>query len=146
MRNILLAGAAMLATTGMAMAVSTGDSVNITTTVAQACSVTISQANVSIPEGGSVTGNYSFQCNFAGNTADVTWDSANDGVTDTVNTYDYNITTSLGGVGLASTGLLESNQTLLANTAVNATFELSLVPGPKVAGTYQDVLSVSIAP
>lgn len=146
MRKILLAGAAMLATTTVALAVVPGDSVSITTTVAQACTVSISENTVAIPEGGSVTGNYSFQCNFSGSTADVVWDSANDGVTDTVNTYDYNITTSLGGVGLASTGLTESNRTTVANTPVNATFELSLVPGPKVAGTYLDVLSVSIAP
>jgi opacity protein-like surface antigen len=146
MRKILLASAALALLGGNAMAAD----VTVTTTVAQACSVSADPSVILPANGSSVVGAYSYQCNFTGSTADLTWSSANGGVdADGVGgdpAHDYTIATSLGGSGSASAGLSETNVATTANTASPQTFTLALVAPIIVAGTYTDTLTVNIAP
>jgi hypothetical protein len=142
MRKLLLATAALAVLGGPAMAATT----TVTTTVPQSCTASI-DPNVSLPaDASAVTGNFSYTCNFTGNTADVTWKSTNGGVTDGATTHDYSITSSIGGSGVASIDHTESDVATTANVASPQTFTLQLLNPIIVAGTYTDTLAVTIAP
>jgi hypothetical protein len=150
MRNILLAGAAMLVTTGMAMAAGS-DTITVKTTLDPSCSVSITNALVSLPADGnaSVSQAFSYQCNYATGNATIEFDSTFDGVSadEGVTTFAYNITPSTGAAGTslaAFTNVAPVNPTV--NTPTAATFTVDLVTPIVVAGVYEDVLEISITP
>jgi hypothetical protein len=150
MRKILLAGAAMLATTGMAMALGS-DTITVSTTLAQACSVSITSTSVTMPSDGNLSGSeaFSYQCNYASGTTTLTFDSGFNGVSADggTTTFAYNITPSTGAAG---TSAAPFNNTpvvnAVANAPSNASFTVDLLNPLAVAGTYTDTLTISIAP
>ena len=150
MRKILLAGAAMLATTGMAMAVvvvpTNTDSVSVSTTVAQACTVDITATTVTLPADATPSSAvpFTFTCNFTGTTAALTYTSSNGGAGSSANPY--NIITAVGDDGVSTTPLTTGSLVTTALTAVPNSFTLQLQAPILVAGTYADTLTVSVAP
>lgn len=147
MRNILLAGAAMLATTSMAMAVAvTSDSVTVSTTVAESCSVNITATTVALPSDATASSAvpFTFECNYTGTTAALTYTSTNGGAGSAANPY--NIVTLVGADGTSAAPLVTSGLVTTALTPVNNSFTLQLQAPILIAGTYSDTLTVSIAP
>lgn len=160
MRKILLAGAAMLATTGLAMAVTTsGTSITVTTTVAKSCTVAFDDtSDLTLPADSNVTSagkNITLTCNFTGSTADVTFDSLNNGVLDSGNLdlpgaqpykifygHDGNAATQIGTSALPATA---SNVASIAGTKPGV-FSAQLVSSINVAGNFSDTMSVSVVP
>jgi uncharacterized protein involved in outer membrane biogenesis len=145
MRNILLAGAAMLATTSLAMAAGS-DSVAISTTVAESCSVNITATTVTLPADAtpSSTVPFTFTCNYTGTSAALTYTSTNGGAGSNANPY--NIITLVGNDGTSAAPLITGSLATTALTPVNNSFTLQLQTPILVAGTYSDTLTVSVAP
>jgi hypothetical protein len=147
MRKIILAGAAMLATTGMAMAAGS-DTVTISSTLPQSCSVDIPTATITLsPTTTASSQNFTYRCNFGSeeSTATLTFDSTSDGVVGPGGEIDYNITFG-SATGTSNSALVASAPVSTPNTNISASFSVALASAPLVAGTYTDVLNVSISP
>jgi hypothetical protein len=157
MRNILLAGAALLATSGMAMAVvaPTSQSVGITASLAELCSIT-DPNDVSVPGttigSTSAPSNFDFSCNFAGAGAapvlQISFASANGGLKSGTEVVDYSITygTSTITSAAAFAGAVPVAETTSAANAVNSrSFTVALTEDITVAGNYSDTVTVSIS-
>ena len=145
MRKILLAGAAMLATTSMAMAAGT-DSVTVSTTVAESCSVSITATTVTLPADTtpSAVVPFTFTCNYTGSTAALTYTSTNGGAGSSANPYD--IITLVGDDGDSTAPLVTSGLATTALNPVSNSFQLQLQDPILIAGSYSDTLTVSVAP
>jgi spore coat protein U-like protein len=157
MRNILLAGAAMLATTGLAMAVvaPTSQNVGITASLAELCTIT-DPNDVAVP--GTTSGstspaaNFTFACNFAGAGAapvlQIAFSSANGGLTSGSETVDYNINYGAAIISSATAFVAPvqvAETTSGANATNNRSFTVSLAEDITVAGSYSDTVTVSIS-
>jgi hypothetical protein len=150
MRKLLLATAAF-AVLGAGQALAAGsDSVTVTTTVAESCSVTIPGTNVTLPADGNASAPeaFSFECNYTGETAQLTYASGFGGVSSDGGTTDhvYNIVTSHGADGDSATTFSSGVLATTALTPVAASVTLDLVNPILVAGVYTDTLTISIAP
>lgn len=157
MRKILLAGAALLATTGMAMA-SDLEGVAISALVTASCSLT-DPADITFPtnstNGATDTRSFSFSCNFAGNngnTLAVSFQSVNGGLTHgadpVVRTYDleYGLNTAVSSAAIKTVDVDYPENSAAANVAELRSFKVTLTDSLPVAGTYADTLNVSVAP
>lgn len=162
MRKILLAGAAMLATTGMAMA-GNSEPIKISAFVTAKCTV----ANPNdigftddAPLNATVTGNFSFSCNFAGSNSTgttplkVTFKSNEGGLVnpaDTTGPKDYEFTYGTNplvtSASLASGDGAPYPETSSGPGETNTrTFLVRLKEELTVNGTYQDTINVTVAP
>jgi len=152
MRKVLLATAAFaFVGAGSAMAVDS-TSLTIQTSVPKACSASFDEetGTVTLPadSGQSVSTDFSFVCNFGGNTATVSFASTNLGVEDetqSLGPHNYNMSSTLGGAGTAATGYTTAAATTVANIGDTETLTLQLVEDIDVAGEYEDVLTITIA-
>jgi hypothetical protein len=148
MRNILLAGAALLATTGMAMA--SGDAlVQLSSTVVKNCTITsggnIALSTTGAPENGSFT----TDCNFSLANLTISMTSANGGLKNT----DENVTVPYDVIYNSQTKLSSTLTTAQAFTAEPAggaavvrNFVVDLATPLTVGGSYADTLTISVAP
>jgi hypothetical protein len=153
MRKILLAGAAMLATTGMAMAVvvapTNTDSVSISTNVAESCTVSITATTVTLPANATASAPtpFTFTCNYTGSTASLSYTSTNGGVKDGAGpTYVYSITPALGLPGSSAGTLTTPALNSTALTPMANSFVLQLQSEIQIAGNYSDTLTVTVSP
>lgn len=162
MRKILLAGAAMLATTGMAMAVSTsGTQITLQTQVNRACSVVFDDtSNLALPSNGdeSTGKGVTLACNFTDTSADITFTSAFQGVKSTTpnldapNPFPYTMTYQHGAspvvaLGDSTAARTASNVASVPGPSVTTgVFKAKLVNPITVAGTFEDTVTVSVSP
>lgn len=167
MRKILLAGAAMLATTGVAFAQPTtppttptaSTSITLQTIVPKTCTVAFADgSNLTVPADGSESAakTVNLSCNFVGNTADLTFTSANGGVQDSspgaslTTPQVYNIkygqgTTTPTLIG-DSTAPATATDVLSAVGLTTGVFKAQLADGITTAGTFSDTVSVTVSP
>jgi hypothetical protein len=150
MRKILLAATAFaFVGAGSALALDS-DTITVTAEVPNWCIVDFTDPSVALPADGSVIASgFSYTCNYEGSTAVVTFDSGSNGVVGPGGTYAYNINWAAGSA--SGTSALPVNSAALATTAlanVITSVDLDLVgdQSSMVAGSYTDILTVSIAP
>ena len=148
MRNILLAGAAMLATTGMAMAA--GDAlVQLSSTVTKNCSIT-SGGNIPLNASGvAANGSFTTDCNFSLANLTISMKSTNGGLKNT----DENVTVLYDVIYNSQTkasNTITSAQAFTAEPAGGAAvvrnFVVDLQTPLTVGGNYADTLTISVAP
>jgi len=152
MRKLLLATTAFaFLGAGSAMAVD-NTQLTIETFVEKACSASFDDIDllVALPADStqSVNTDFSFECNFTGETATVSFSSANLGVEDqtqSLGPHNYAISSTLGGSGSAAAGYTTPAAPTSANIADTETLTLQLLADIDVAGTYNDVLTITIA-
>jgi hypothetical protein len=91
--------------------------------------------------------NFTYRCNFgsAESTATLTFDSTSDGVVGPGGEIDYNITFG-SATGTSNSALVASAPVSTPNTDISASFSVALASAPLIAGTYTDILNVSISP
>lgn len=143
MRKVLLAGAALLATAGVAFAGSA--SVQVETEVPQVCGVQIAAGPVDLPfNGDPVTHGFQYRCNYTGD-ADVSFTSLYGGVSSDsgATAHNYSITSSLA-TGDAAAGATDTVAVVPGGVATD--FTLALVDPIILAGSYEDTLTITIAP
>ena len=155
MRKILLASAVAVLGAGSAMAAGSNQT-TISVTVLQNCSITdpadITLSGPAIGNGGS--SGFDFSCNFGGSGTPlplkIGFQSQNGGVnnpSDATRTYDstYNATVIPAASAVGSPVLVADTSS--GPAAVNSrTFSVALTENLLIAGTYSDVLTVSVAP
>jgi hypothetical protein len=157
MRKIILAGAAMLATTGVSFAQST--SITLETTVPRACSVAFADgSSLTVPADGtpSVGKTVNLSCNFVDTTADLTFTSTNLGVKDSsvgaslTAPQTYNISYAHNGGAAAllgnSTAPRIASSVLSSVGTTTGVFTAQLVAPITTAGTFTDTVTVSVVP
>ena len=148
MRKLLLASAAIAVMgAGPAMALDS-DTITIQSTLAQACQVDIANTTAVMPANGSPSAleAFSFECNFGGEGATLSFASTFGGVSNGFTTHVYNIVPSTGAPGTSAVTFPNFPLIPLPNTPVNASFTVDLVNPILVAGTYSDTLTISITP
>jgi len=152
MRKLLLGSTALVMLAAPAFALDS-DTITVTTQLDQACSVDVAGTDVALPADGSPSAivPFTYECNYGGEAAvaTVTYDSGFDGVSADAGVTDhvYNIVPTTGGSGTSAVPLVNAAAPVTApNTTQNASFQLDLVAPIVVAGTYTDVLTISIAP
>jgi hypothetical protein len=154
MRKIILAGAAMLATTGMAMAGGSAP-VAINSTVPKACSVTNATQTITLnpTSGSNRPGSFTTTCNFSAADFTVNFKSANGGVTNTVENVTKNY--RLGYEDLefdADSDLTGTGATVTAppggtpGDAIIRNFSVAFPEALTVGGDYADTLTITVAP
>lgn len=155
MRNLLLAAAA-LTVVGVGSALAAGGPlpVNISATLAESCSLT-QPSDIGLTgttAGTSGVSNFSVTCNFGGTgltPMTVTFESDNGGVKSGANVVDYTIAFESTS-GLASAAalapLVAPSSSAGANVATPKSFTATLASDITIAGTYTDVVHVSVAP
>ncbi len=162
MRKILLAGAAMLATTGMAMAVTTsGTQITLQTEVTRACSVVFDDTStLALPSNGDESSGkgVTLACNFTDTSADITFASSFQGVKSTTvnpdapNPFPYTMTYQHGASPIVALGDSSAPRTAPDVASVpgpavtTGVFKAKLVNPILVAGTFSDTVTVSVAP
>ena len=157
MRNILLAGAAMLATTGMAMAADS-ETVAISALVTANCTLT-DPADIAFPNnsttGATANRTFNFTCNFSGNngsTLAVSFQSTNGGLknladpTTRLYNFQYGANTAVVSSAIQAVDVDYPETSATANLAESRAFTVTLNEALPVAGNYTDTLNVSIAP
>lgn len=167
MRKIFLAGAAMLATTGVAFAQPTtppttptaSTSITLQTIVPKTCTVAFADgSNLTVPADGTESAGktVNLSCNFAGETADLTFTSTNLGVKDSspgasltaaqVYTIKYGQGTATpASIGTSATGGQATNVASTVGTTTGV-FTAQLVNPITTAGTFSDTVSVTVSP
>lgn len=148
MRKILLAGAALLATTGMAMA-SGNALVQLSSTVTKNCTIT-SGGNIALSTTGAAeNGSFTTDCNFSLANLTISMKSANGGLKNT----DENVTVLYDVIynsQTKSSNTMTSPQAFTAEPAGGAavlrTFVVDLAGPLTVGGDYADTLTISVAP
>jgi spore coat protein U-like protein len=165
MRKIILAGAAMLATTGMAMAA--GDSFTISAPVTAKCTVTkpgdINFNNDSTRDD-EQTGSFSFSCNFAGtngtgaNALRLRFQSEKGGLVNPLDsssvtnpktygfTYEGNTEVLSSDATFKGTGFPYPETSVAAGAVNNRDFVVRLEDELLIAGTYSDTINVTVSP
>lgn len=162
MRKIFLAGAAMLATTGMAMAAGE-QSFTISAPVTAKCTVT-DPANIGFNNDSAVDaeqeGTFSFSCNFAGTNGTGTgalkigFKSTNGGLVNAADssgpksygfTYEENAEVTAATLG-AGTGVTFNETSSAPGAANERAFLVRLAQILPVAGTYSDTINVTVSP
>ena len=153
MRNILLAGTAMLATTSLAMAAGSAD-VELTSTVAKSCSVT-SGGNINV---GTTTtaqpGTFTTSCNFTAANLTISMQSEfgglKNGIEGVTVPYDvaYNSQTKASGTitSLATAAARAFTAEPAGGASVLRNFTVALQTALSVGGDYEDTLTISVAP
>ncbi len=155
MRIILLAGAAMLATTGMAMAA--GDAaVTINSTVPKSCTVSNATSTITLTPGSGSTqpGAFTTTCNFSAADFTVNFKSANGGVRNSdedvtknyklgYNAANYDAATELGAPGGKT---VTSAPGGTPGTPAVRTFSIAFPEALTVGGDYTDTLTITVAP
>jgi hypothetical protein len=155
MRKILLAGAAMLATTGMAMAAGTVG-VTINSSVPKACSVAESTTTITLAPGAGSNqpGSFKTTCNFSAADFTVNFKSANKGVRNAVENVTKKYTLGYNGSNYDSeTDLGTSTGTTVTaapggtpGVEVTRNFSVAFPSALDVGGDYTDTLTITVAP
>lgn len=152
MRKILLAGAAMLATTGMAMAAGSA-TVTLESTVPNVCTIGSTIAPVVFGEGDtSKVGSFTTNCNFSLANISVSFKSANGGLLNAAEEVKapYNLTYS--GVTKAAADITDSTLFIAEpagtprNSPKTRNFTVALSGALTVGGTYSDTLTINVTP
>lgn len=151
MLRVTIATSIIAISAGASLAADNG-SISLTSTVLQACSVTVSNLVVDVPANGdeSPESPFTFTCNYAGQTASLTYDSQNNGVKRVTGgpVRVYQIITNLGADGdssapLTTPGLSTTELTPVTN---GVRFKLSNPDVAVGAGAYLDTLLITISP
>ena len=155
MRIILLAGAAMLATTGMAMAAG-NFAVTINSTVPKSCTVSNPTNTITLnaASGSNQSGQFTTNCNFSAADFTVNFKSTNGGVKNTVENVTKNYTLGYGGSDYNSSTDLgtSTGKTITAapggtpGVAAVRTFSIAFPEALTVGGDYTDTLTITVAP
>jgi hypothetical protein len=159
MRKILLAGAAMLAVSGVAAATTTtttpSTQTTIQATVNASCQTPTSPASISFGTdpniGATAAGSVTFQCNFVGDNSGalkINFTSTHGGIKNgsSVKTYDLvfnTVTTS--STALVAPGYDAPTTLAAANTPTTKLYDLVLTQKPDVQGSYQDTLTIAVS-
>jgi spore coat protein U-like protein len=162
MRKIILAGAAMLATTGMAMAAGS-ESFTVSALVTAKCTVT-DPANINFNNDSAVndnqTGTFSFSCNFAGTNGTgagalkIGFKSTSGGLVNDADSsgpksygFKYGASDEVTAATLAAgTGVDYPETSSAAGVPNNRSFVVRLAQALPVAGTYTDTINVTVSP
>ena len=160
MRKLILSTAVALAAMTSSAAFAAGSAeVAVNASLAPSCSIVSSSPSLTLVGTAAVPGDFTYKCNFTGSPS-VSFTSANGGVKSTgtdANTADYyiylndNAGTAGAGSARASTigasnPFTDITKTTAPNTNTTPSFSLALVSPLTVAGTYQDTLTISVAP
>jgi hypothetical protein len=137
----------MLATTGMAMAAG-NDTITVSAILPQSCSVNISSTLIELNLTSTAkTQGFTYRCNFGSETsnASLVFDSGSNAVVGPGGELDYSITVGTA-TGNSNAPLTVTAPVATANTDIDASFSVALIEFPTIAGTYSDILTVSITP
>ncbi len=153
MRKILLAGAAMLATTSLAMAADSAN-VELTSTVAKSCSITsggdINVGTTIAPQAGTFT----TSCNFSAANLTISMQSEFGGLKNAVEgvtvPYDVAYDSQTKASGTITAAALPAARAFTPQAAGGASvlrnFTVALQSALTVGGDYEDTLTISVAP
>lgn len=154
MRKVLLASAALLLVGATSAFAADSATVTVSTTLAESCSLSepsdidLSSNNI----GGTGTSNFDVTCNFEGEgqaPLTVTLTSQNGGVKSGSNVVDYTIDFEAGSASAFSTlttPLAVTSSVGAANVAEPKSFTATLLADVVVAGEYEDIVTVAVAP
>ncbi len=153
MRKIFLATSLFALSAGASTAEDNGV-LSLTSKVPQSCTVAVSALTVTVPFDGepSDVSPFTFICNYSGESASITYTSANGGVKrgtgTTATVRPYEIITTIGNDGESTAPLVTSGLTTTELTSVNNGVQFKIkTPGTPVgAGDYTDTLTISITP
>jgi len=153
MRNILLAGAAMLATTSLAMAAGSAD-VELTSTVTKSCGIT-SGGNIVV---GTTTaaqpGTFTTSCNFTAANLTISMQSEFGGLKNAAENvtvaYDVAYNSQTKASSTITSAALPAARAFTPQAAGGASvlrnFTVALQAALTVGGDYEDTLTISVAP
>ena len=151
MRKIILAGAAMLATTGMAMAAE--GTVELTGSVPLECKIGASIAKVAFEEDDtSKVGSFTTNCNYSNASMTVSFKSDNGGLLNEDEEVLAPYVLSYGTVDKESGDILETTEFVTEpagiprNANKTRNFTVTLVDPLTVGGEYEDIITITVTP